>query len=256
MTARVLVPGLALLFGLLSGHAAPGQEPRRQPAKPPAVEHAPRAVIQVFTLRDTDAAEMIQTLKDLFAGDNTRKTRLALHRSTNSLVATGTEEDLDRINAIIARLETAAGDKKKDAGKGAGDEREKQLEAARQKVALAEADLEQTRERAAWSERMVKLNYLTATQATAERARLESAREKLQLAKRELAALEAAQDKPKAAAGVVWEYKVVKLGLDEDDWEAALNKVGPDGWELVAPAQMLRARQPAGTVLLFKRPKR
>lgn len=46
-------------------------------------------------------------------------------------------------------------------------------------VKLAESDLEQYRERAAWADRMVKLSYMSSAQAQAERSKLESQVEKL-----------------------------------------------------------------------------
>ncbi|MDY3552462.1 hypothetical protein R5W24_001544 [Gemmata sp. JC717] len=46
-------------------------------------------------------------------------------------------------------------------------------------VKLAESNLEQYRERAAWSDRMVKLSYMSAAQAQAERSKMESAVEDL-----------------------------------------------------------------------------
>jgi multidrug efflux pump subunit AcrA (membrane-fusion protein) len=46
-------------------------------------------------------------------------------------------------------------------------------------VKLAESDLEGYRERAAWADRMVKLTYMSAAQAQAERSKLESAVESL-----------------------------------------------------------------------------
>lgn len=46
-------------------------------------------------------------------------------------------------------------------------------------VKLADSDLEQYRERSAWADRMVKLSYMSAAQAQAERSKLESQVEKL-----------------------------------------------------------------------------
>ena len=255
MTARVLVPGFALFLAVLSGHAA-GQEPRRLPARPPAAEPAPRTEVRVFTLRNTDAAEMVQTLRDLFAGDDAKKFRLAVHRSTNSVLATGLEDDLDRVNAIIARLEDAAGEKKKDAGKAPREQGQKQPDEAKQKVALAEAEVEQARERAAWSERMVKLGYASAAQSVAERVRLEEVQSRLVTARAELATLQAAQDRPKPAAGTAWEYKVLHPAGSEARWEDELNKLGADGWELAGVDPKIREGRSTGTTLFFKRAKR
>jgi outer membrane protein TolC len=60
---------------------------------------------------------------------------------------------------------------------------------AKSLVDLARADLEQSRERVAWSERMVKKGYMSAAQVQAERARAESAAASLEKAVERLKAI-------------------------------------------------------------------
>jgi type II secretory pathway component GspD/PulD (secretin) len=190
MAPRILATGLVLLLGVSFGQSALGQERRRQPAKPPEVAPAAQAQVRVFSLRDLDAAEMVQTLKDVFAGDEGKKIRIALHRSTNSIIAVGGESELETIEAIIARLEVVAAEKSPK-------DKKKQAEELKEQVALAESNVEQSRERAAWAERMVKLGYMSAAQAAAERSRLTSAQEKLTQARQKLKELQGGPDKPK-----------------------------------------------------------
>ncbi len=61
-----------------------------------------------------------------------------------------------------------------------------QRETAQRRVASAKADLEMCEDRAAWSERMVKKGYLTATQARVDQEQLRRARAALEAAEREL----------------------------------------------------------------------
>lgn len=56
---------------------------------------------------------------------------------------------------------------------------QQQLDDLTGKVRLAEADVESYRERSAWAERMVKLSYMSAAQAQAEKTKLDSAVENL-----------------------------------------------------------------------------
>lgn len=196
MAPRILAASLVLLLGALFTPTAFGQEPRRQPAKPAEVAPAPVSQVRVFTLAHTDAAEMVQTLKDVFAGEEGKKTRIALHRSTNCIIVVGEEKTLETIQAIIARLEAVAEKMPKEQAKQPADKNRKPADLQEQ-VALAEVNLEQTIERVAWAERMTKLGYLSAAQRDAERSRLASAQEKLAQARAKLKELHVDPDKPK-----------------------------------------------------------
>jgi hypothetical protein len=258
MTARILVAGLALVLAGLTGHSAVGQDRGRplQPPKPAAIEPAPRTEVRIITLRDSDALEMIRTLRELYSGDDAKKLRLSLHQSTNSVIAMGPEEDLERINAIIMRLETTASEKKvaRPDGKQPKVKPPKDPNEIKDQVRAAEADVEQSKERAAWAERMVKLGYASAEQGNRERARLEAAQIQLQNALRELAAA-GAEQKPGAGARTIWEYKVFEIRANEDNWSEALNKFGADGWELDRTINRDQSGTTFSTRLIFRRAK-
>jgi HlyD family secretion protein len=60
-----------------------------------------------------------------------------------------------------------------------GGDYKRQVDDLTGQVRLAESDVEQTRERSAWADRMVKMKYMSAAQSQAERSKLESSLEKL-----------------------------------------------------------------------------
>jgi len=104
------------------------------------------------------------------------------------------------------------------------------------------ADLEQLRERAEWGRRMARKGYLSAAQAREFEAQLKAA--------------EAPAPPDKAApAGPKWEYKVLNRGeiadLGNKDFATGLNKLGDEGWEMVALGPGVRNTQE----YYFKRPK-
>lgn len=60
-----------------------------------------------------------------------------------------------------------------------GGDYKRQVDDLTGQVRLAESDVEQNRERSAWADRMVKMKYMSAAQAQAERSKLDSSLEKL-----------------------------------------------------------------------------
>jgi hypothetical protein len=90
--------------------AVPG--PAREKA-PDAAAHAPKRQVQFFILHDAAAPEMVATLRELYAGDDSRRVRIALHATTNTVIVMGQAEDLETISTIIMRLETLAREVKK-----------------------------------------------------------------------------------------------------------------------------------------------
>lgn len=60
-----------------------------------------------------------------------------------------------------------------------GGDYKRQVDDITGQVRMADSDVEQNRERSAWAERMVKMKYMSAAQAQAERSRLDSSLEKL-----------------------------------------------------------------------------
>lgn len=253
MTSRFLVAGFAVVLAGLAGHSAIGQDRDSARQKGPGFGNPnPRTEVRIMTLRDSDSVEMARTLRELFSGDDVKKIRLALHSSTNSIVITGATDELDKIEAVVKRLDDIAAEKKvaRPDGKQPKIKPPKDLN----EIKLLEAAVEQSKERAAWAERMVKLGYASAAQGTAERARLEAAQIQLQQALRELAAAEAVQ-KPAAAARAGWEFKVLELRMSEDRWEAEMNKLGADGWEFAEVVVGTHNGTSATVRMLFKRAK-
>jgi hypothetical protein len=70
------------------------------------------------------------------------------------------------------------------------------VEELQRRIADAESDLEQWKDRAAWSERMYKKGFLSAEQAAADRTRLRAAEAALELARRDFDALPPDLKKP------------------------------------------------------------
>ena len=260
MTSRFLVAGFALTLAALAGHSALGQDrdqPRPKGQPPgfgnPVPRGEVRTEVRIMTLRDSDASEMARTLRELYSGDDAKKIKLALHMSTNSIVITGAADELEKVESIVKRLDDIASEKKvvRPDGKQPKVKPPKSVD----EIKEMEAAVEQSKERAAWAERMVKLGYVSAAQATAERVRLEAAQILLQQAMRDLAAGEIGQ-RPPADAGTVWEYKVLHAAASEARWEDELNKVGADGWELAGVVHKVRDGRSSETMLLLKRTKR
>jgi hypothetical protein len=75
--------------------------------RPPA-----NAEIKIFTLRNIDAVAAAKALQDLFrAGANERAIRIVGEPNSNSLLVNAAREDLEAIEAVIARLEVTSGKK-------------------------------------------------------------------------------------------------------------------------------------------------
>src|SRR5207248_9261709 len=86
------------------------------------------------------------------------------------------------------------------------------------RIAIAKSDLEMWEERAAWSARMSKRNYVTASQAQADAARLQSAKLALQKVEEELRVLENPQYGLKKRSTTDFQSKI-------DEAERALDRV-------------------------------
>src|SRR5207248_4993938 len=86
------------------------------------------------------------------------------------------------------------------------------------RIAIAKSDLEMWEERAAWSARMSKRNYVTASQAQADAARLQSAKLALQKVEEELGVLENPQYGLKKRSTTDFQSKI-------DEAELALDRV-------------------------------
>jgi predicted negative regulator of RcsB-dependent stress response len=102
---------------------------------------------------------------------------------------------LTQAEAALLQAEGAAGRDEVGALTGLARRYAIQVLVARKKLELAQARFDSFRERAAWSERMVKRGYVTAAQARADRARVTEAADALRKATEELDALSPRPDK-------------------------------------------------------------
>ena len=89
-------------------------------------------------------------------------------------------------------------------------------------VKLAESTVEQNRERAAWADRMVKLSYMSAAQAQAERSRLDSSVEDLRSKRAKLAQL-LTSDRDQNLTKLILARDSAQLGLEKANLEAVAN---------------------------------
>jgi type II secretory pathway component GspD/PulD (secretin) len=118
------------------------------------------------------------------------------------------------------------------------------------------AEVEQLRDRVAWTNRMALKGYVSAEQVREEHARLKAAEARLaRQAAGDPATKTAPAPEKTVPAGPMWEYKVFNRGeitdLGNQDFATGLNKLGDEGWEMVALGQGVRAAQE----YYFKRPK-
>jgi type II secretory pathway component GspD/PulD (secretin) len=102
----------------------------------------------------------------------------------------------------------------------------------------AAAEVEQLRDRVAWASRMALKGYVSAEQVREEQARLKTAEARLARQAAGNPATKAAPAPEKATpAGPKWEYKVLGavaiIELGNRDFDAGLNKLGEEGWELI-----------------------
>ena len=83
-------------------------------------------------------------------------------------------------------------------------------------VRLAESDVEQFRELAAWSDRMVKLQYLSAAQAQAQRSKLDSAIEKLRSLQAQRTQL-VTSDRDQTLTKLVLDRDIARISVEQTD---------------------------------------
>src|SRR5690242_11732088 len=99
MSSRILTAVLLVLC-LLSVPTARAQDARRE-----APREQPKNDVKIFSLRNSDAAEMVQTLRELFPPDAKTTLRIVVHKSTNSVLVRGGAEDVATIEAVIKQLD-------------------------------------------------------------------------------------------------------------------------------------------------------
>jgi multidrug efflux pump subunit AcrA (membrane-fusion protein) len=126
---------------------------------------------------DTALANKLKAEKDYDIQVKANEIAIATAKTTLTLTEIDLEKftgyDYDPTRAVLAAI--AGG----PASLSEAGSYKQQLDDLTGKVKLAEGDVGQNRERADWADRMVKLSYMSAAQAAAERARLESSMENL-----------------------------------------------------------------------------
>ncbi len=92
-------------------------------------------------------------------------------------------------------------------------------------VRLAQAAVEQNAERAAWADRMVKLNYMSASQAQSDRSKLDSSREDLRSKQAKLNQL-LNSDRDQTLTKLILDRNIAEIGLKQVDLngKAAIEK--------------------------------
>jgi Bacterial type II/III secretion system short domain len=129
-----------------------------------------------------------------------------------------------------------------------------QSQAPKPQQAAAEVEVAELRERVAWSQRMAKKGFMTAAQVQADETRLRAA----EIALAQFAAPAPVPEKEKPTP-VKWEYKVLARAaieeLGKNDFEAGLNKLGDEGWDLVVTSAGTTAAARKASEYCLKRPK-
>ena len=87
---------------------------------------------------------------------------------------------------------------------------------------LAESEVEQNREREAWAGRMVKLSYMSAAQAQAEKSRLDSSVEKARSLRAKLNQLRTS-DRDQTLTKLMLDREIAQLGVERARFEAEAN---------------------------------
>ncbi len=139
----------------------------------------PKMELKIFALRNADAADMMRVLTELFQGRDGRTQmhmRITADPRTNSVLVHTRTDLLEAIEAVVARLEET-----RAPGKGAAPVKKAEQPSGRQRailekeVALAEAQVAAQKDRAAWSQRMAKLGFMTGSQVQVEEMQLHQA---------------------------------------------------------------------------------
>lgn len=145
--------------------------------------------VNIFALKHADAGSMAKMLKQLLQGPDSRSLSIAVDDRTNSLVVRGGREQLEVIEAIIARLEeksakSGKAEEKKDPEKkkpGALDADE-----LKSRFKNLDIDVQKLQERAEWLKRMGQKGFLSATEIELDMKKLESARDEILKAREQL----------------------------------------------------------------------
>jgi type II secretory pathway component GspD/PulD (secretin) len=142
--------------------------------------------LRIFRLKHVSAAQVEKILQKIFLEGSPGQMRVTT-MSPASLIVFAPSKVLIDVQKLLIQLDVP------EAGKREGPKKEKPpaprqatAEAARRRLALAEAEAAQWRERVAWAERMAARGYLSAAQVRADRAREKAAEDALTKAQNEM----------------------------------------------------------------------
>ncbi len=98
-TLMLVVLILALALGWWVDH---GNLTKKIPAQPP-----PNLEIMITSLRNANAQEMVNAVRELFPNNAARPLYIAGDPNTNSIMFRGTKEDLEIVEAILLKIENS-----------------------------------------------------------------------------------------------------------------------------------------------------
>ncbi len=157
-------------------------------------------------------AEWVKAEEDLVITVKTNLSDIASADATQDIA----ELELDKFlglrgDAALDPLGGAAGGMASLTEKG---DFQRRLDEVRGQLKIAEADLEQYRDRAAWSERSVRLGYQTASQSRAEQSKLSGSLETVEKLRKQTAVLERF-DRRKELTDLSSKFQVAQLKFDQ-----------------------------------------
>ena len=88
----------------------------RKESKPAAPAPAARSHVNIYMLKNLDAVEVAEALRQLLAPEDSKRLRIATLKSTNSVLVLADSVDQEMIEAIIAKLESQAPQRKNGIG--------------------------------------------------------------------------------------------------------------------------------------------
>jgi hypothetical protein len=147
---------------------------------------APKVELKVLILKNATALHVASVLHDLLGGKVGKTIHIVAEPVTNRLLVKGTAEQLRLVEALVARLDEPAAERKVGAEPLKKAEAQLRLEELKARLTLLQSDLDMRQDRAAWSARMVKKGFLTAAQGRSDQAAVEAAAIALEQARREL----------------------------------------------------------------------
>lgn len=84
----------------------------RKESKPATPALAARSQVNIYTLKNLEAGEVAEALRQLLAPEDSKRLRIATLKSSNTVLVMAGQEDQEMIEAIIAKLESQAPQRK------------------------------------------------------------------------------------------------------------------------------------------------